>query len=56
VARFTRCFPVPGINFPSIDQALVLDGIFATQLAEALKLGLISYGAKAKELLIGEGI
>ena len=47
---------VPGINSPPIDQALVPEGVFATQLAEALKLGSISDGAKAEELLSGIGI
>ncbi len=46
----------PGINSPSIDQALVPEGVFVEQLAESLKLGPVTDEAKAEELLSRLGI
>jgi hypothetical protein len=43
-------------NSPSVEQTLVPEGIFAIQLAEALKLGPVPDEAKAEELLSGLGI
>ena len=45
-----------GTNPPSVEQALVPEGVFAKQLAEALKLGLVPDEVKAEELLSGIGI
>ncbi len=41
---------------PSVEQTLVPEGVFAKQLAEALKLGPLTDEAKAEELLSGLGI
>ncbi|ESS73409.1 hypothetical protein MGMO_22c00060 [Methyloglobulus morosus KoM1] len=47
----------PGTNSPSIDQALVPEGVFAEQLAESLKLGpVVTDEAKAEALLSGLGV
>ena len=43
-------------NLPPVEQALVPEGVFAMQLAEALKLGPVSGEAKAEELFSGLGI
>lgn len=45
-----------GVTWPSAEQARVPEGTFAVQLAEALKLGPVSDGAKAEELLSNLGI
>lgn len=45
-----------GASWPSAGQAYVAEGTFAVQLAEALKLGAISDGTKAEELLSNLGI
>ncbi|MDD5578827.1 MAG: hypothetical protein PHY16_06030 [Methylobacter sp.] len=44
------------INKPSVEQALVPEGVFVMQLAEALKLGRVADEAKAEDLLSGLGI
>jgi hypothetical protein len=44
------------IWFPPVAQTLVPEGVFATQLAEALKLGSVPNEAKAEELLSSLGI
>ncbi len=43
-------------NSPPVEQALVPEGVFALQIAEALKLGPAQDAAKAEELLSGLGI
>jgi hypothetical protein len=45
-----------GASWPSAEQTQVPEGTFAVQLAEALKLGSISGGTKAEELLSNLGI
>ncbi len=45
-----------GANLPPVEQALVPEGVFAIQLAGALKLGPAPDEAKAEELLSGLGI
>jgi len=45
-----------GANLPPIEQALIPEGVFAIQLADALKLGPASDEAKAEGLLSGLGI
>jgi hypothetical protein len=45
-----------GASWPSAEQTQVPEGTFAVQLAEALKLGPISGGTKAEELLSNLGI